>query len=89
MKLKKLKERFKIFFEKHPNIRKLPFLMTVIIPEYECKGERTVSLDRIDNNKGYVKGNITLVTRFENMGRGNMEFEPFMEFCESLRCNTN
>ena len=50
---------------------------------------KSVSLDRIDNNKGYVKGNITLVTRFENMGRGNMEFEPFMEFCESLRCNTN
>ena len=38
--MKKLKNKFKVFFEKHPHIRKIPFLMTIVIPKYECKGER-------------------------------------------------
>lgn len=42
MNKEQLKKKFKIFFEKHTNIRKLPFLMTVVIPKYECKGERVV-----------------------------------------------
>jgi hypothetical protein len=32
------------------------------------------SLDRIDNSKGYEKGNIRIVTRFENMGRRNANY---------------
>ncbi len=39
-----------------------------------------VSIDRIDNSKGYVKNNITLVTRFENMGRREAMFEEMLEF---------
>ena len=38
----RLKEEFKKFFEKHPQIRKIPFLMTIVIPKYECKGERSL-----------------------------------------------
>lgn len=39
------------------------------------------SLDRIDNSKGYEKGNVRIVTRFENMGRRDT---PFEEFCNNF-----
>ena len=44
---------------------------------------RAISIDRIDNSKGYIKGNFTLVTRFENMGRNSNTFEDMIEFCNS------
>lgn len=39
-----------------------------------------VSIDRIDNDKGYTKDNFTLVTRFENMGRNINSFEDMIKF---------
>lgn len=45
-----------------------------------------VSVDRIDNDKDYEPGNITLVTRFENMGRRSATFEECMSFCAPLVC---
>ena len=42
------------------------------------------SLDRIDNNKGYEKGNVNLVTRFENLGRGAATIEEFNSLCSEL-----
>ena len=39
----KIKKEFKEFFKKHPNIKKIPFVLTVVIPKYECKGERVVN----------------------------------------------
>ena len=44
-----------------------------------------ISVDRVDNDKDYEPGNITLVTRFENMGRSNNTFDEFMEFCNNLK----
>ena len=46
---------------------------------------RAVSIDRIDNDKGYEHGNINLVTRFENMGRGSNTVEDFILFCSSIK----
>lgn len=46
-----------------------------------------ISVDRIDNAKDYVPGNITLVTRFENMGRRSATFDECMSFCAPLLCN--
>lgn len=37
-----LKEKFKIFFEKYPSIKRFPFLINIVIPKYECKGEKTI-----------------------------------------------
>lgn len=39
----KLKKKFEKFFKLHPTIKKLPFLLTIVIPKYECKGERVVN----------------------------------------------
>tara|TARA_R100001510_G_C7512274_1_gene111390 strand:+ start:116 stop:565 length:450 start_codon:yes stop_codon:yes gene_type:complete len=42
------------------------------------------SVDRIDNSKGYVKGNVVLTTRFMNLGRGNYGVTEFNDFMKQL-----
>ena len=41
---------------------------------------RMPSIDRIDNNKGYIKGNIYLTTLFANTGRQNATPKEFKSF---------
>jgi hypothetical protein len=41
-----------------------------------------MSCDRLDNDKGYVKGNFVITTRFANLGKrtmSNRKFKIFME----------
>lgn len=45
----------------------------------------SISVDRIDNSRGYEEGNINLVTRFENMGRNSNTFEDFKNMCDNLK----
>jgi len=42
------------------------------------------SVDRIDDSKGYVRGNVVLTTRFANLGRGNFNEDDFKEFTKKL-----
>ena len=42
------------------------------------------SVDRIDETKGYVKGNVVITTRFTNLGRGNFDGDKFKEFIKTL-----
>lgn len=65
----KLKQEFKEFFKKHPLVTKLPFLVTVVIPRYECKGERLLwEFDRLmedeDNFKNLVSSPYTDIDSF-------------------------
>lgn len=46
-----------------------------------------VSIDRIKNDEVYIKENIRLVTRFENMGRNNNTYEDFETFCKTYLLN--
>lgn len=46
----------------------------------------SISIDRIDNDLDYIKGNVVMVTRFENMGRRDATFEHMVEFCNKLKC---
>ena len=41
----------------------------------------TASLDRVDNSKGYVNGNIQLVHKKVNMMRGSLPVKEFVSFC--------
>lgn len=61
-------------------------------PEYEIElneifvpySIKSPSVDRIDETKGYVKGNIVITTRFANLGRGNYNREDFINFISKL-----
>jgi len=41
----------------------------------------TASIDRIDNNVGYIEGNVHLVHKKVNMMRGTLTVEDFIETC--------
>ena len=43
-----------------------------------------VSLDRIDNSKGYVEGNVWLTTATVNYMRGLMDVETFLQVCQQI-----
>jgi len=45
------------------------------------------SIDRIDSSKGYVKGNIQLVTAKTNVAKGNMNNAEFIEYCKKVAQN--
>lgn len=47
----------------------------------------TASLDRIDNSKGYVKGNIQWVHVMVNMCRNKYPLEDFLRMCKSVTDN--
>lgn len=44
----------------------------------------SVSIDRIDNKKGYDKDNFKLVTRFENLGRNDTTFQDMEKFSNEI-----
>ena len=44
----------------------------------------TASLDRIDNNRGYVPGNVQLVHKKINMMRGRLSVDEFVSLCKSV-----
>lgn len=45
------------------------------------------SIDRIDSNQGYIKGNVQLVTARTNLAKGNMSNDEFREFCRMVTKN--
>jgi len=44
-------------------------------------GAITASLDRVDNSRGYVRGNVQFVHKQVNMMRGELSMERFRELC--------
>lgn len=42
------------------------------------------TLDRIDNTKGYVPGNIFLTTFKVNIARGQLTYEEFLKICQII-----
>jgi len=48
------------------------------------RNETTASLDRIDNNKGYIKNNVRWVLKDINMIRGNYNSEYFIQLCNAV-----
>ena len=52
-------------------------------PSY-LKNEQTASLDRIDNSKGYIIGNVQWVHKQVNFMKGIMEQTEFIEFCKLI-----
>jgi len=45
---------------------------------------QTASLDRIDNTKGYILGNVQWVHKQVNFMKGTMEQKEFIKFCKLI-----
>jgi len=59
--------------------------------DYKVKGGNdkiyTASLDRIDSDKGYVKGNVQFVSMAANLFKHTMTHEQTLEFCKIIHKN--
>lgn len=51
--------------------------------------EQTASLDRIDNSKGYVVGNIQWVHKDINFMKGKLTLHRFLELCHKINNNNS
>lgn len=49
----------------------------------------TLSVDRLDNSRGYEPDNIVITCRAANLGRGNTDVSTFIKFVESLKLPNN
>ena len=52
-------------------------------PNWE-RNVQTASLDRIDNTKGYIVGNVQWVHKQVNFMKGTMEQKEFIKFCKLI-----
>lgn len=48
------------------------------------RNETTASLDRIDNDKGYIEGNVRWVLKDINMIRGSYDSDYFIKLCHAV-----
>ena len=60
-----------------------------MIPSERSKDPQQPSLDRLDPEKGYVKGNVVLTCLAANLGRNRTNIERFKDFVDELRKNYN
>lgn len=58
-----------------------------LIPSIEKKHPQQPSIDRIDNNFGYVKGNVVLSCYSANIGRNETNQETWVEFLKLIKPN--
>jgi hypothetical protein len=58
-----------------------------LIPSKNKKNPQQPSLDRIDNNLGYVKGNVVLSCYSSNIGRNENDYDTWKEFIKHINPN--
>ena len=51
---------------------------------WKMLSDQTASLDRIDNSKGYIIGNVQWVHKQVNFMKGTMEQKEFIKFCKLI-----
>lgn len=56
-----------------------------MVPSPKNRDPRRPSVDRLDNTKGYVRGNVVLACQFANMGRSTLDAESFGDFIIELK----
>ena len=63
---------------------KCPILEVPIILGNKDNYEYTPSLDRIDNSKGYVKGNIQVISKKANSMKNSATYQELITFCKKI-----
>ena len=63
---------------------KCPILEVPIILGSKDNYEYTPSLDRIDNSKGYVKGNIQVISKKANSMKNSATYQELITFCKNI-----
>lgn len=61
-----------------------PYLGIPLIIGTKDNYENTPSLDRIDNTKGYIKGNVLVVSKKGNSMKNSASFEELTTFCNNI-----
>ena len=72
-------------------------LEDIVIPEYcpylkikltstiqQCNTASTMSLDRIDSSKGYIKGNVQVISRLANLMKSFASEDELRQFAKSV-----
>ncbi len=79
-----IKDAWELFIKQNERCA-LSNIKIEIVTNYTHKWKlHTASLDRIDNSKGYIKGNIQWVHRKINIMRGKMDVDRFITFCKMV-----
>ena len=51
---------------------------------YRSHHPLNISIDRIDNKRGYTKDNVWVVSTWANKAKSNLTQDQFVEFCEKI-----
>lgn len=51
---------------------------------WEISSPKNASLDRIDNSKGYIQGNVRFIAYIANLARQSFADEQLIEFCKAV-----
>lgn len=62
-----------------------PYLgVELLTNQVECHSPNYYSIDRIDSTKGYVKGNIQIISRFSNTIKNNATIDQLITFSQNV-----
>ena len=63
---------------------KCPILEVPLVIGTKGSYEYSPSIDRIDNNKGYIKGNIQIISKKANSMKNSATTEELIKFCKNV-----